>query len=175
VTGSRISRLLRHWLTWDGAAKRAFPAALFTEIEAAINRAEREQQCEIVFAVEASLKTSEVWAGLTPQQRARRLFGTLGVWDTEANNGVLLYVLMADRSVELVTDRGVRMHIADESWMPMIKDLTNAYKAKEYRHSTLKFFDLLSKRLQQAYPGKAGSVSSGENEVSNRPIRVGGD
>jgi uncharacterized membrane protein YgcG len=178
VTGkNRFTRLLRHCFTFDSAATRVFPSGLFAEIEAAIARSETHHQCEIAFAVEASLKPQEVWHGLTPRQRAQRLFGTLGVWDTENNSGVLLYVLIADRSVELVTDRGVKAKLADEIWHPLLAELIVAYKGGEFRHSTLKFIDLLSKKLASTpglEPLQSGGTA-GKNNVPNRPTYVKGD
>jgi uncharacterized membrane protein len=183
VTGkSRLSRLWRHWLTFDSAATNAFPVSLFSEIEAAVAKAEQHHHCEIAFAVEASLKTREVWSGLTARQRAQRLFGTLGVWDTELNSGVFLYVLMADRSVEFVTDRGIKARLPDSVWQPLVADLAASYHKGEYRHSTLKFIDLVSKQLDQAFgtSGKPLHVSAAPgavnpNELSNRPLHIKGD
>ncbi len=183
MTGNKqpvgLRRLLRHWFTFDSAATRAFPPSLFNKIEAVIAKVESSHHCEIALAVEASLKTAEIRAGLTPRARAQRLFGTLGVWDTEHNTGVLLYVLIADRSVELVTDRGVKARIPDSTWQPLIAELTAAYKSGEYQQSTLQFLNLLSQQLDSTFSESLAtnvvSKPSNPDEVPNRPRYIRGD
>ncbi|MCX7591440.1 MAG: TPM domain-containing protein, partial [Kiritimatiellae bacterium] len=96
-----VKRILRHLVTPHVAVHRAFPPAALKEITEAIERSERTHRGEIRFAVEASLDVARLLRGQTARDRARELFSLLGVWDTEENNGVLIYLLLADRDVEI--------------------------------------------------------------------------
>ena len=96
-----------------GALRRAFDAATLQAIEQAITDTERGHGGEIRFAVEASANPLDVMRGVTPRQQALETFARLGVWDTEANNGVLIYVSWADRDVEIVADRGFNGRVSD--------------------------------------------------------------
>src|SRR5262249_58822200 len=96
------SRWFRHLFATRGELKRTFSPIVLDAIEAAIGRSEKLHRGEIRFAVESSLEPHAIWAGKTPRQRALEVFAALGVWDTEENNGVLIYVLLADRDVEIV-------------------------------------------------------------------------
>ena len=100
------SRIWRHLNTGSRAVQRAFPAATRDAIEQAIKSAEAAGATDIRFAVEDSLPYLALRRGVTPRQRAVQVFGELGVWDTRHNTGVLIYVLLADRHVEIVADRG---------------------------------------------------------------------
>src|SRR5690606_33214165 len=95
-----IARAYRHMRHGAHSARRAFPDAALERIEAAIERSEREHHAELRVAIEASLPLRDVFRGRTPRDRALEVFAQTGVWDTEANNGVLLYVLLADHAVE---------------------------------------------------------------------------
>lgn len=99
-------RWLRH-LLHAAAARRAFPAAVLDRLQEAVAAAEQGHDGEICFAVEASLPGSALWQGSGARERAEEAFARLRVWDTEANTGVLVYVLMADRAIEILPDRGL--------------------------------------------------------------------
>jgi hypothetical protein len=109
-------RWFRHLFSTRGDMLRAFPPSTLGVIEAAITDTERMHSGEVRFAIEASLEPHDIWHGLTPRQRALRVFAALGAWDTEANNGVLIYVLLADRDVEIVADRGFNGKVRPEEW-----------------------------------------------------------
>src|SRR5690242_19230005 len=96
--------------------RKAFPESALRDIESAIAAAEESDGGEIRFAVEGELTNAALWNDLSPRARAVQVFGELGVWDTEQNNGVLLYVLLADRDVEIVADRGFAGKVSDAEW-----------------------------------------------------------
>lgn len=104
---SPIGRWLRHLTTGTLARRRAFPLHAMEAIENAIRACEKTHAGEIRFALDTALSLSELWRGVTPRERAEEAFAKLRVWDTRYNNGVLIYVLIADRDVEIVADRGV--------------------------------------------------------------------
>ena len=101
------ARIWRHLNIGSRAVRRHFPEATLQAIAQATQAVEARQAGEIRFAVEDSLPFRRLWHGVTPRQRALEVFGQLGVWDTRDNNGVLIYLLLADRDVEIVADRGV--------------------------------------------------------------------
>ena len=101
-------RWLRHLLTTRWSARRRFPVAALDALEAAIAAGERQHRGELRVLIEPALDLAQILAGITPRQRAVRAFAELGVWDTAENNGVLLYIGLADRAVEIVADRGYR-------------------------------------------------------------------
>ncbi len=102
-----LSRILRHLAMTPWRQRRRFPDATLKAIERAVAECERRHAGEIRVAIEGALSLAAVLRGQTPRQRAHQVFADLGVWDTEHNNGVLIYVLLADRDVEIVADRGV--------------------------------------------------------------------
>jgi hypothetical protein len=111
-----FKRLLKHATAGSWGTRRAFPAKVLSAIQAEIAASERRHGGEIRFAIEGALNPLAVWRGVTPRQRAIEVFANLGVWDTEHNNGVLIYVLWADHDVEIVADRGFNGRVADAEW-----------------------------------------------------------
>ena len=109
-----LARMFRH--VFASSATGRFPAALLARITSAIHASEATHMGEVCFAVEAALPASQVWAGVDARTRARQTFARLGVWDTAANNGVLLYLLLADHRLEIVADRGFDGRVTPEQW-----------------------------------------------------------
>src|ERR1700683_3116053 len=111
-----LLRLLRHLTTTRWSTRRRFPPAVRDAIEQAIGECESRHGGEIRFVVETAFDLPELWHDLAPRRRALQVFGQLGVWDTAENNGVLIYVLMADHVVEIVADRGIASRILQKEW-----------------------------------------------------------
>lgn len=111
-----LGRLARHVFLPRRALRRAFDDAALVAIEQAITDTEKTHGGEIRVALEASLDPAELFSELTPRQRALQAFAQLGVWDTEMNNGVLIYILWADHDVEIVADRGFNGRVSAEEW-----------------------------------------------------------
>jgi hypothetical protein len=108
----RLKRMLRHVFHGPWSLKRRFPARVLAAIETAVVSSETRHGGEIRFVIESALPLAAVVAGQSPRERAVTLFSQLGVWDTDENNGVLLYILLADRDVEVVADRGLNKKIS---------------------------------------------------------------
>ena len=117
----------RHLFTTGWGLRRAFDAATLEAIEQAITDTERGHGGEIRFAVEASRGAIDLIRGVTPREHAVRAFARLGMWDTEANNGVLIYVSWADRDVEIVADRGFNGRVTDEEWAQVCRHMEQAF------------------------------------------------
>ena len=111
-----FTRFVRHLFATRWSTRRHFTAQALNAIEAAIRDVESRHAGEIRFVVETALDIPELWNDLSSRRRAMQVFGQLGVWDTAHNNGVLIYVLMADHVVEIVADRGIAQRIAQPEW-----------------------------------------------------------
>lgn len=132
----RIRRVLRHLLTSRGTVARAFDPSTRTAVEEAIAASERCHRGEIRFAVESRLGIGALLAGETARERALELFANLGVWDTEENSGILVYVLMAERRVEIVADRGYGS-VPEERWQAVCARMESAFRDGAYRRGAL--------------------------------------
>ena len=164
--GNRWLRLWHHLLTDHADVRRAFPAAVMERIEAAVAEGERTHAAEIRLAVEASLPPVRVLAGLPTRDRALEVFGVLRVWDTEDNNGVLVYLLMADHAVEIVADRAATQAIGPETWQAIAAELSAAYREGRFEAGTLAAIGRLNRLLAQAFPAGARNP----DELPNRPV-----
>ena len=122
-----VSTTLRHLFTTGWSLRRAFDAATLQAIEQAITDTERAHGGEIRFAIDASRSAMDVLRGVTPRQHALNTFAHLGIWDTEANNGVLIYVSWADRDVEIVADRGFNGRVTEQEWAQVCRHMEQAF------------------------------------------------
>ena len=109
-------RVLKHLFTPHWIVYWAFPRPALKRIEQAIRESEKTHDGELRFAVEAGLDFLPLLKGITPRQRARQVFGQLSVWDTEHNSGVLIYVQLVDRRIEIVADRGISARVKQHEW-----------------------------------------------------------
>src|SRR5262245_24024630 len=125
-------RALRHLFYTRWGTRRRFPAAVRRRIESAIAAHERRHAGEIRFAIETALDLPELWGGVTPRARAVDVFGQLGVWDTAGNNGVLIYVLMADHVVEIVADRAIAARVPQGEWDAVCRAMEAHFKAGRF-------------------------------------------
>ena len=160
-------RWWRHAVTDRGHVARALPPAALDRIERAIATAEARHAGQIVFAIEPALPVARVLAKLSPRERALEIFGLLRVWDTEDNNGVLVYLLLADRDVEIVADRGIHRHVGDAAWQDVCSRMETAFRDGRYEEGALAGVEAISDLLARAFPRGDGS-----NELPNRPVVI---
>ena len=113
-----IQRVLANLMMPPWRVRQVFPAASLRVIEAAIRDCEMTHTGEIRFAVEAALHPLALWRKQTARERAIEVFARLRIWDTEQNNGVLIFLLLADRDVEIVADRGIHRHVGPVAFKP---------------------------------------------------------
>src|SRR5258705_2587645 len=116
TTAHKLRRFFRHLATDHGSVRRAFSESALKRIEAMIGDGEKRHRGQVRFAVEPSLPLARVLGGVTPRERAIEVFGLLRIWDTEENCGVLVYLLLADRDVEIVADRGIHRRAGSKAW-----------------------------------------------------------
>lgn len=160
-------RILRHLITGQLAVKRAFPPATLTVIEQAIAHSETLHGGEIIFAVEASLDLPLLLQNQIIRERAIDVFSLLRVWDTEHNNGVLIYLLMADHDVEIVADRGIHAKVDPVIWETACDAMKTAFKHGQFEQGVLAGIDLSTQVLQQFFPA---STDKRKSELPDRPV-----
>ncbi len=108
----------------------------------------------------------EILCKKTPKKRAIELFGRLNIWDTEYNNGVLIYLLLADRDVEIVADRGIDQHVGRDGWETICHEMEGLFRKGQFEAGVLQGIAHISEVLQQHYP----QTGISKNEVSNKPL-----
>jgi uncharacterized membrane protein len=117
--------------------------------------------------VEAGLPFSYLWKNLTPRDRAIAMFGKLRVWDTERNNGVLIYLLLADHAIEIVADRGLNAHVSPAEWQAIIDGMREAFRAGRFEEGLNAAVDAVDALLEKHFPVRDGEANI--NELPNRP------
>ena len=132
-----MRRALRHLVTPSWTVRRVFDDAALLAIEQAIAATERVHGGEIRVAIEGNLSPAELWSGVTPRQRAVQVFAQLGVWDTAANNGVLIYLSWADRDVEIVADRGYNDRVSAQQWADICATMERLFAARQPQQAVL--------------------------------------
>jgi uncharacterized membrane protein len=165
----RIGRLLRHVVATHWRTRMLFPATALDAIEEAIDRAERAHAGEIRFAIETSLTPLHILAEVTPRSRALDVFAQLRVWDTEANNGVLIYVQLADRSVEIVADRGVASRVGQPEWDAVCRMMEEHYRAGRFKAGSVAGVDAVGALLARHFPAQASQRPVASNQLPDRP------
>jgi len=161
------SRWFRHTFATGGAVRRAFPPQTLASIEAGIDASERLHCGEIRVAIEGALEPSEIARGKAPRERALEVFAALGVWDTDANNGVLIYVLLADRDVEIVADRGFNDRVAAAEWREVCDRIEREFRAGRFEHGMLAGVGEVGRIIGAHYPQRPGQRDG--DELPNRP------
>ena len=162
-----LKRWIKHLSTSRRAVRRAFPASTLTAIEAAVSKSERTHCGEIRFAVEASLEPHALHARKSARARALEVFAMLGVWDTAANNGVLIYVLLADRSVEIIADRGYNEWVSPGEWAAICVAMHRLFSEGRFEEGSIEGIRLVGELIRRHFPWEPGTRN--DNELPNRP------
>ncbi len=159
-------RIARHMLMSGGQLRRAFPRSALNTIEVAIKASEATHGGQVRFAVEASLDGVPLFNGQSARERALEVFSQLRVWDTEHNNGLLIYLLLADRAVEIVADRSIHLKVASHEWNQVCKQMESAFKQGDFEGGVLGGVKAVTQYLAKHFPVKGGSG----NELSDKPV-----
>ncbi len=163
---NKLKRFLKHLLAGRWQVEKFFPSASMRIIESAIQQSETTHMGELRFAVEAGLDWHELWYGITPRQRAIEVFSQLRVWDTQDNSGVLIYLLLADRCVEIVADRGIHVRVGDGQWADICREMERAFLAGDFNQGVMTGIHRISGLLADHFP----ATTSKTNELSNTPV-----
>lgn len=159
-------RIVRHLLMTHWQVRRAFPDDVLKAVEQAIAASESSHIGQLCFVVEGALSLSSLFTGLSARERAVEVFSQMRVWDTEHNNGVLIYLLLADRSVEIVADRGIHAKVGAGAWEAVCREMEASFLRGEYQHGVIAGIQSISQHLRQHFPAR----DSGKNELSNKPV-----
>lgn len=166
---NRLRRHWRHLRSTSSAARRLFPQAVLDLLTEAVARGEQTHRGEVRVVVEAALPGAAIWAGQSVRSRALDLFAQLGVWDTADNCGVLLYLNLADRKVEIVADRGINAHVTAAEWQGVCAGLTAGLAAGHYGPATVAAVEAINALLRRDFPSNG---KSGANELPDAPLLI---
>jgi uncharacterized membrane protein len=165
----RIRRALRHWRSNIGAhANRAFPPATLAAITEAIRAGETTHRGEVRLIVEKALPSEAIWAGISNRQRALALFADHGVWDTEENCGVLIYVNLAEHKVDIVADRGIARKIEQATWDAICRTMTGHFAQGRFHDGTVGAIGEVNALLRTHFPAEG----PGQNELPDQPLML---
>jgi uncharacterized membrane protein len=160
------ARLLRHMVATQWGTRRLFTQATLDAIEQAIGHAEKAHAGEIRFAIETSLPLLDVWQNVSPRTHAQAVFAQLGVWNTEYNNGVLIYLQLADHDVEIIADRGLASRVTSAEWEAVCRLMEEHFRAGRFREGSVAGVEAVGSLLARHFPAQAGRSS---NELPDRP------
>ncbi len=163
-----IKRIIKHLSTGRAAVRRTFPRAVLNRITQTIAEVEQAHAGQIRFAVEAALEIKPLLAGQTARERAIEVFSQLRVWDTEHNNGVLIYLLLADRDVEIVADRGIHVKLGQAVWESVCQEMEAAFRQGRFEEGVIAGIRSVGAHLARHYP-HAGIK---RNELPDQPALI---
>lgn len=161
-----LKRIVKHLLVTDGQVRRTFGRSTLNKIEAAIKASESEHAGEIRFAVEGGLDGAPLFKGQSARERAIDLFSQLRVWDTQQNSGVLIYLLLADRAVEIVADRGIYAKVPSHEWNKVCRQMEDAFRQSDFEGGVVRGVQAVTRHLKQHFP----SGSQDRNELPDKPV-----
>ena len=164
----RIKRAWRHLRSSDSEAKRAFPETTLSAISEAITAGEQTHRGEVRLIVEKALPFDDAWDGVSNRQRALALFADYGVWDTEDNCGVLIYINLAEHKVDIVADRGIDRKIERATWQAVCRTMTDGFRQGNYHDASLAAIEQVNALLREHFPADGARP----NELPDRPIML---
>ncbi|MCK9380472.1 MAG: TPM domain-containing protein [Sulfuritalea sp.] len=164
----KLSRLFKHLLLPDWFVQRVFARGDLAAIGSAVAACEKSHRGELRFVVEGHLPLSALWRDLSPRQRAVELFSTLRVWDTEENSGILIYVQLVDRKVEILADRGIAARVAQADWDAICRAMEASFGRGEWRQGALQAVARAGELLASHFP--AGD--NNPNELPDQPLVI---
>ena len=161
-----VKRILKHLFAPHWVIARAFPRRALTAIEDAIRASEQSHDGELRFAVEAGLDLLPLLHGKSARQRAHSVFSSLRVWDTEHNSGVLIYVQLVDRSIEIVADRGINARVEQQQWDAICRRMEAAFREQRFAQGALNGIEEITSILVQHFPPRGANP----NELLDKPV-----
>jgi uncharacterized membrane protein YgcG len=161
-----IQRIYHHFAMTQGRVNRAFPRATLNAIEQGIKASETVHMGEIRFVVEGALDTTPLFGGQSARERALELFSKLRMWDTEHNNAVLIYLMLADRQVEIVADRGIHAKAGTHAWVKICSAMELAFKKSNFEEGVVQGIQAVTRQLTEHFPVSVGHP----NELSDKPL-----
>jgi uncharacterized membrane protein len=161
-----IKRIGKHLIEHHWRARRVFPPQVLSQIEQAIKAGEATHSGQVRFVVEGALDGKPLFTGQSARERALDLFSHLRIWDTAHNNGVLIYLLLADRKVEIVADRGIDAKVGAAGWAKICKAMETDFKASNFSGGVIKGIAAVSHELAKYFPRHGANP----NELPDAPV-----
>ena len=163
-----IKRIGRHLVEHRWRARRIFPPSVLATIEQAIGAGEATHSGQVRFVVEGALDGAPLFRNQSAHERALDIFSQLRIWDTAHNNGVLIYLLLADRDVEIIADRGIDAKVGSGGWEQICRMMETDFRAGEFEAGVIKGIEAVSKQLAMHFPKHGG----GNNELPDMPVVI---
>ena len=164
---NRLLRILKHRVRDDTDTRRAIGPDVVRRLQQRVHSSERQHSGEIRVCVEAGLPLSYLWRGLSARDRAVTMFGKLRVWDTAHNNGVLIYLLLAEHAIEIVADRGLNAHVSPAQWAAIVGTMREAFRAGRHEQGLNAAIDAVDALLRQHFAMTPGQDNP--NELPDAP------
>ena len=163
-----IGRIGRHLVQHRWRVRKFFPPEAMAAIEQAIKAGETTHSGQVRFAVEGALDGAPLLRDQSARARALDVFSHLRIWDTAHNNGVLIYLLLADRDVEIVADRGIDAKVGAAGWEKICTDMEADFRAGNFRGGVIKGIEAVSRAMAVYYPAHG----VGPNELPDKPVVI---
>jgi uncharacterized membrane protein len=163
-----IKRIGKHLIEHRWRVRRIFPPKVLAAIERTIKAGEATHSGQVRFVVEGALDGAPLFRGQSARARALDVFSQLRIWDTAHNNGVLIYLLLADRDVEIVADRGIDAKVGTAGWEKICKAMETDFRAGNFEGGVIGGIDAVSKQLAAHFPRHGG----GKNELPDAPVVI---
>ncbi|WBL80074.1 TPM domain-containing protein [Bradyrhizobium xenonodulans] len=161
-----IKRIARHLVQHHWRAKQIFPQAVLARIEQAIKQGETTHSGQVRFVVEGALDGRPLFRNQPARERALDVFSHLRIWDTAHNNGVLIYLLLADRDVEIVADRGIHAKVNDEGWESICRAMEAEFASSQFERGVIGGIAAVSRELAKHFPPQGPQ----SNELPDAPV-----
>ena len=161
-----IRRIGKHLVEHRWRVRRIFPATVLAAIEQAIKAGEATHSGQVRFVVEGALDGAPLFRNQSARERALDIFSHLRIWDTAHNNGVLIYLLLADRKVEIIADRGIDAKVGAAGWEKICRVMETYFKAGNFQSGVIKGIEAVSRQLATHFPRHG----SGRNELPDAPV-----
>jgi len=163
-----LKRIIRHLFVTRWHVNRAFPPHTLQAITAAVEESHRAHIGQVRFAVEGALHIAALLEGMSARERAIDVFSELRVWDTEQNNGVLIYLLLADHDVEIIADRGVHARVQAGEWESICRNMEADFRVGRYEAGVLRGIGQVTALLRQHFPSQQERL----DELSSKPAML---
>lgn len=163
-----IRRIGKHLLHHHWWVRRYFPPSVLAAIGQAIKKGEATHSGQVRFVVEGALDGAPLFRDQPARERALDIFSQLRIWDTAHNNGVLIYLLLADRDVEIIADRGIDAKVGASGWEQICAEMEADFRAGNFEGGSIKGIEAVSRQLAMHFPGAGG----GPNELPDAPVVI---
>ncbi|OKO88494.1 membrane protein [Bradyrhizobium sp. NAS80.1] len=161
-----IGRIARHLVQHHWWVKRIFPPDVLNRIEQAIRQGEATHCGQVRFVVEGALDGAPLFRNQQARSRALDVFSHLRIWDTAHNNGVLIYLLLADRDFEIVADRGIDAQVGAERWEQICRAMEAEFRSGQFERGVIGGIEAVSRELARHFPPSGPHP----NELPDKPV-----